>query len=369
MPSPSKPLKVALLGPLPPTIGGIATHMHNLLEGPLGSRVRFVPVETMSRKHGQAGYERESILGKVGQILRDAATLIGVLVRCKPDLVHINSSFNSGAFWRDALFTLIVRLWRRPVFLQFHGGSLDEFRALYPAWVWPLIHGVLRRAARIAVLSQAQAAPLRETDLADRTRIIPNMIDTSAFEESKSDGPFTFLVIASHFTIEKGVYDVVNAFTQMEEAGRNCRLVLIGSGAEEENLKALCRKHDLEDRVVFTGFLTKDEVRAWLAKTHVFVLPSHSEGFPMVVMEAMASSLAVVSTRVGAIPDLIDEGVNGFVVKVGDVASLADRMATLYLHESLRLDMGQANRTLMHDHYDVRRVSERFYQLYQEIAG
>ena len=369
MPSPSKTFKVALLGPLPPTIGGIATHMQNLLDGPLGSRVRFFPVETMSRKHGQTDYERESLFAKAGQILRDAATLIAVLARRRPDLVHINSSFNSGAFWRDALFTLIARIWRRPVLLQMHGGRLDEFRALFPNWVWPLIHWVLRRGAHIAVLSQAQAAPLRKTDLADRTRIIPNMIDTTAFDQSKPDGPFTFLVIASHFTVEKGVPDVVNAFAQMGETAANCRLVLIGSGAEEENLKALCQERSLEDRVVFTGFLPKPEVRAWLTQTHVFVLPSHSEGFPMVVLEAMASGLPVVSTRVGAIPDLIAEGVNGFVVEVGDVAGLADRMATLYHHDRLRLDMGRVNRTLMHDHYDVHAVSKRFFQLYQEVIG
>jgi glycosyltransferase involved in cell wall biosynthesis len=103
----------------------------------------------------------------------------------------------------------------------------------------------------------------------------------------------------------------------------------------------------------------------WLHASSLFVLPSYSEGFPMVVLEAMAAGLPVVATRVGAIPDMVEDNVNGFVVDVKSVNQLIEKIDFLLCHPETGTKMGLANQEKVEAHYSISQVSALFDEFYQ----
>jgi glycosyltransferase involved in cell wall biosynthesis len=105
------------------------------------------------------------------------------------------------------------------------------------------------------------------------------------------------------------------------------RLVLIGEGGERARLERLVRETDLSASVQFLGALPQAAVAEWLAASDLLCLPSHAEGSPNVIVEALASGVPVVASRVGGIPDLVQDGVTGLLTAPGDAPALARALA------------------------------------------
>ena len=112
-----------------------------------------------------------------------------------------------------------------------------------------------------------------------------------------------------------------------------------------------------------------DAVRAAYHEASVFVLPSYREGMPMVMLEAMAAGLPVICGNVNAIPEVVRDGVNGFLVTPGDRETLARRILELLRDEALRTRIGEAARAHIREHHDLSVQAERLEALYLRAAG
>jgi glycosyltransferase involved in cell wall biosynthesis len=142
----------------------------------------------------------------------------------------------------------------------------------------------------------------------------------------------------------KGVLDLVEAFGHLAPLVPESRLRLIGRESHAEyggRLRAHVRTVGLEGRVAFAGELPQADVARHMARAAVLVLPSHSEGLGRVVLEAMATGAPVVATRVGGLPEIVEDGVTGFLVPVGDVDALAERVAWVLRHPEAAHTIGQ----------------------------
>ena len=361
-----------MLGPVPPTIGGIATHVQNIIHGPLQDKYQFLHVETMSRMHGTDSYKVESLIKKIKQIIKDWFVLIRLIIKKKPHTCHIHTSLNTGAFWRDSLYLITCRFFGKRILLQIHGGKLDEFLAIYPQIIQRIILHILNLAHQIIVLSNFQADAFKGTYIQDRLLIIPNMIEYTDFQftpQYKGNNNVSILMIASHFTREKGVFEILEAINRLSSNDIQCNLIIIGSGKEEEAMRSFIKTHTLDDKVQITGFLGKSEIIHHLQHSSIFVLPSYSEGFPMVVLEAMASGLPIVATRVGAIPEMIKNDINGYVVDIKSIDQLTDKIKHLIEYPEKRSAMGQANIVKVRQLYSLEAVSEKFDKLYSSLTG
>lgn len=124
----------------------------------------------------------------------------------------------------------------------------------------------------------------------------------------------------------------------------------------------------LADRVSFSGWVDSDEARAMLADTDVLVLPSHAEGLPMSVIEAFAHGVAVVSTPVGAIPEILEDAVNGLLVSPGDSAQLAQALLTILQDEPLRRRLAESGRRTWEDRLDISSFSQQLALFWRELA-
>lgn len=158
------------------------------------------------------------------------------------------------------------------------------------------------------------------------------------------------VLYASKFMARKHPDDVIRAIAHLRDAGIRASLLLIGSGEMEVALRTLVEENNLQDVVVFGGFVNQSELPAVYAASDIFVLPSENEPWGLIVNEAMCAGIpVVVADEVGCVPDLMRDGENGLLMKAGDVASLTVALRQLLAGEAGRLAMGQKSLEIIGD--------------------
>lgn len=159
----------------------------------------------------------------------------------------------------------------------------------------------------------------------------------------------------------KGQHLLVQAVAALRASGRDARLSLVGDGPDRGSLEAMVRSLGLTDAVTFTGGVGQDRIRSLYARADIFALPSFAEGLPVVLMEAMAMGIPVVSTHITGIPELIQDGVNGLLVPASDEAALVDALRRLHDDAPLRRRLGSAGRVTVGESYDLERNVDRLH--------
>jgi glycosyltransferase involved in cell wall biosynthesis len=148
----------------------------------------------------------------------------------------------------------------------------------------------------------------------------------------------------------KGIHHLINAFSLIAEEFPNAKLLIIG---KEENrgyavgLHEQVRKLGLENRIQFIAPQPQSELAIRMAKASVLVLPSLSEGFGRVIIEAMATGIPVIGSRTGGIPELIEDGTNGFLVRPGDEKTLAEKLHWVLSNPTKAEEMGAIGRAFV----------------------
>ncbi len=204
---------------------------------------------------------------------------------------------------------------------------------------WLLLPMVTRRAAKIRTVNEhvrdlLVAWGLRE----ERLAVVPSFyLDTGVFAPRHANEPSYDLVCAARFVGNKGLMELLSAVEQC----KGVTLLLIGDGPLRKSLERRARALRIADRVTFAGWLPDvSAVANALNTARVFVMNSKSEGGPRSALEALASGLPVITTRVGVMPDILREGVNGLFT-TGDAHDLAEKIRKLCDDESLRTAMAE----------------------------
>ncbi len=168
----------------------------------------------------------------------------------------------------------------------------------------------------------------------------------------------------------KGVEHLIEAFGAIKKTAAstyaNLKLVVVGTGDSEDHLRNLASK---TPDIVFTGYIGSPAIKKLLyGNCLALVVPSLYEGLPMVILEAMASSKAVVASDVGGIPLLIEHGKNGFLVKPGDTKNLEKFVGILLEDPTLRKKMGLFGRKLVEKEFTVNKMVDRTLSVYKSLS-
>ncbi len=189
-------------------------------------------------------------------------------------------------------------------------------------------------------------------------------------EQSNTDsGNHCHLLFVGRLAAVKGIPVLFEALHQLRSASLNLRLTLIGDGPERAQLEREARNLGLASSITFAGYRSQAEVAAALHETDIFVLPSFAEGVPVVLMEALASAVPVITSRIAGIPELVEDKVNGLLVPPGDAASLARAIQTLANDPEARTAFGKAGRSKVHQHYSVNLETQWLAQLFNSYLA
>lgn len=237
-----------------------------------------------------------------------------------------------------------------PYVVSLQGPDVPGFEAryarLYP-FLAPLLRKVWRKARAVIAISNAHRA-LATAFMPDiPIQIIHNGVDLGAFAAERTgrrEGPVRILC-SGRLIERKGQHHLLEAFARLRQGGlTDVHLVFAGTGDMEAQLHEQCRQAGLTDRVTFLGYVERERMPAVYADADLFVLPSHSEGMSMALLEAMASGLPVIVTDTGGSEELVEDGVNGRIVRWADVDGLLSAMRGCLSAPSTLQAMGSASR-------------------------
>lgn len=285
------------------------------------------------------------------------------------DVVHAHG------YKANIIFGLLPRALRPfPVVSTLHGwcstGGFSKLR-LYE-WLDEVTLG--RHDAVVAVSRRMLEQPPLSGRPLTRLRMIPNAASPmSAGRPAEDDGiadfcrrRFTFGAIG-RLSREKNFAAALEALARLEASGVEAGLLLMGEGPLRPELEALARRLGLADRVLMPGYVR--EAGRHLPRLGAFVLCSSTEGMPISILEAMAAGTPIVSTRVGEVPEMLDDGGAGLLVPPGDIAGLARAMGRLAGDAALRQRLAAEASRRQAERYSAEGMARAYLELYHEVLG
>jgi glycosyltransferase involved in cell wall biosynthesis len=357
-----------MLSPQPPPVGGIATWTRAVLSSPITNEFEFVTVNTAPPDHDDVKSVSLFRLNRAWSALRILWLTLSALIVQRPDLIHIHTSYH-WAMVRDAIVIWMAWAFGVPRILHLHGGNFPSFAESLPAPLGMLLRATLRRVNCIVSITRETEAYLAVRYGADQIRYLPNFLGHDSeptFTSGKGSGQPRPRVLYVGWLIEaKGIPELIAAAARLPEAD----FELIGPYSEEYE-PTLNRLLDAAGgHIRLLGPAEHARVLKCYAAADIFVLPSRNEGFPMVLLEAMAAGLPIVSTRVGAIEDMVRDGVDGYLVDAKDTEELANRLRRLIEDKALRQRMGNSAAQNVRDCFGFGVVAEQLRAIYFEFAS
>jgi glycosyltransferase involved in cell wall biosynthesis len=347
-------------------VGGIATWTAAVLRSPLAERFDLRVVDTAPSERAVVSGGSRFRFDRITDAIRILRSLLRELVFHRPHLVHINTSY-FWAFLRDGLSLWIAKGFGIPVVMHFRGGDFPEFVECSRPSVRRAIFATLARADRLIALTGATRTYLERVAAPQAVRYLPNFIDLADFDampdRTQRTGPVEVLFVG--WIVEgKGICELLEAARRVPDA----RFTLIGP-VQQDFLERIQPQLDaLVPRVQLLPVRPRLELIELYAKSDLFVLPTWREGFPNVVLEAMAAGLPIVATRVGAIPDAVEDGVEGVLIAPRDADALAAAITGLVCDAELRRRMGARARSRVEADFSREAVLERLTALYEELV-
>ncbi|WP_167586285.1 glycosyltransferase family 4 protein [Kineococcus rubinsiae] len=330
--------------------------MENLLgDADLREHVEFSLVNTTRRAGRAAG---RATFENARNVVADALR-VGVAAR-KVDVVHVQTALlPSLPLLRAVLLCAAARTSGAAVVCHVHSGRLNSGReeAFQPSTTYRvLLHVLGATVDRMIAVAEPGRVALRASLPATPVTTVHNAVDVATFDVASPDAPGAWPVYVGTLSRRKGLEDLVDALALARARGNDIELDVVGGGHEVGEEEA-GRLRDVVARSGLTvrlhGSLDAAGVRDALHRASCFVLPSHWEGQPIAIDEAMASGLPVVVTAVGANPDVVRHGVDGFVVPSHDVSALADALERLHDDPELRRRMGTSARQRAEEELDL----------------
>jgi len=261
--------------------------------------------------------------------------------KINPDLVHIQS------LYLGMPGCLAKKILKKPYLIWSRG--LDAY---FPDWFTRLTAGlILKNAQAVIALTENMKKELKK-NYKGEIYVIPNGIDLAGFNNlSKSEmrkklqinKEDKIILFVGRFRPEKGLEYLVKAMSIIKEKDREAKLLLAGEGPEEENLRNLIFEKQLTEFITFTGQIPHENVKDYMVASDIFVLPSLTEGFPNVLLEAMACGLPIVASKITGIPEIVINGENGFLVESKSPKEIAEKLLFLLNNPELRKKISRNN--------------------------
>ncbi|MEF8727739.1 MAG: glycosyltransferase family 4 protein [Accumulibacter sp.] len=352
---------VCVVGPLPPPSGGMANQCEQLVRL---LRADGVSVELVCTNPPY----RPRWIGSL-PVLRAGFRLLPYLLHLwraigRAAVVHVLA--NSGWAWHlFAAPAIVVARWRdTPVIINYRGGSADSFLARAPRHVRRLLAAGSLRVTPSVFLQRVFAK------YGLTAEVVPNIIDLSRFAPvpQRSFGDAPHLVVTRNL---EEIYDIptaLRAFARIRAVFPQAQLTVAGSGPELERLLLLVGELGLRDSVRLAGRIANAAMPAVYAAADCMLNPSTVDNMPNSILEAFASGVPVVSTDAGGIPDLVQDGVSGLLVAVGDEQAMARAALRVLRSAELAAALRQAGLEQAAD-YAWPQVRARWLAAYSRVAS
>lgn len=285
------------------------------------------------------------------------------------DIVHIHSSAGIS-FYRKCIFFFLSKSFRKKTIFHLHSSRFYEFFLTNNFLKNSLIKFVFNHADAVLVLCQDWKDKLRIKYPEAKVVTIYNPIQVESYNRKRPTNikHDRLKVLFLAFLIpSKGVEDILEVAKKLKmEHVRNIEITIAGKGQLEDRILQDIKEYQLSEILKFRGWVDGQEKKNLLANSDVFFLPSYNEGMPISILEAMCNSLAIVSTPIAGIPDLVKEGVNGYLVEPGDIDVFCKILSMMSVENNMTFAMGQESYKLVQK-FNSKEILEQLVCIYKRL--
>lgn len=280
------------------------------------------------------------------------------------DVYHIHAA-SYGSTFRKGWYVRAAKKWGKKVILHIHGA---EYMIFYDkSNKKKKIRSILNAADRVIALSNEWKHRFDETFGLTNCVVLENGIDMERLQPaitSYQEHPHTFVSLG-RLGERKGTYDLITAIEQAKTEVPDIKCYLAGDG-EIEKCKELIKQKKLDNNIIVVGWADFDKKLELLRKSSVMVLPSYNEGLPMAILEGMACGKAIISTTVGAIPEVVKKE-NGILVQPGDISGLRNALCKYCMDLEEVERIGSANIDLIKSNYSMNVMHQKLAMYYNDV--
>ena len=356
-------LNVFIVSPVPPPYGGIASWTSMILAHSTShGRARLTLIDTSLR--WRSPNSKRVVWRIIGGVLEAFRVLCGLLLaalRQQPDVIHLNCSGGLG-IGRDFAVLVVARLLRVPVVYHLRFGRVPAIAAV-DAWEWRALARAIQSASDTIAIDAATFSVLSRRLPLVRCHLVPNCVDTENIAV-RSEVDSQIVLFVGSISPSKGLADLISAWNSAWSPG--WRLVLIGQYRESYR-EQLLKSSDNADSIALLGGLPHAQTIRHMRESEILVLPSHTEGFPNVVVEAMAHGLPVVATAVGAVPEILGDGA-GIEVPPRDPQALSAALTLLMGDQPRRAELGDHARRKVRSSYSLQIIYPMYERIWQDAG-
>lgn len=262
---------------------------------------------------------------------------------------------------------------RLPVITTLHGTDITLVGA--DRSYLPITRYGIVQSDGVTAISHYLKAATKEIFQFDDITVIPNFVCASDYSRHPVEGlrkslapnGESLLVHVSNFRPVKRPVDCVEIFARVLKKITNVRLVMVGDGSERMNVEHRARCLNIYEKCSFVG--RQPNIVDYLSASDVLLLPSEQESFGLAALEAMACEVPVVASRVGGVPEVVDDGQTGFLSEVGDIEKMAEDAARLLADADFRQNMGRRARESALERYRSDIVIPQYIQFYESVRA
>lgn len=355
-------MKIALISPLPPPVGGIALWTSIICDYLKKECIELMVVNIAPT--WKKIYDTKRVLRIVGgsiQLVCNTASYIKILLK-RPYLVHMTSSGSLGIL-RDIVFCVTAKMFNVPFIYHIHHGRVPEIIKMNSIES-KLLYIVIRLANASIVITKETYNELTIKFSNKAIYYVPNPAIKYYDEQPICNIDSNMVLFLGWVIPTKGIEELIEVWHQL---GRQEWKLYIAGPGNLANIRSLLCKYESEN-IHYMGEVPHDKAIKLINECSIFVLPSHEEGFPMVLLEAMSLSKPVIATRVGAIPQLLANEC-GIIIPKKDKIALKNALLFLIENKEMRIKIGNNALNKIRSEYTIDIIFNKYKDIWQKHSG
>lgn len=359
--------KVLFILHMPPPVHGAAMmgkyiYDSQVINGAFGCRYFNLTLAKNLQDIGKGGIRKlRNFIRQLGKIRTEVRTF-------QPDLCYVTPNAKGGAFYKDFVVVMMLKAMGQKVVVHYHNkGVATRQNRILDNWLYQRFFRNLKVILLAKPLYQDICKYVKEKDV----HFCPNGIPVQQELPVRINHEGFNILFLSNMMEEKGVWDLVEACRILMEKGKkfHCHFVGKWSDISKEEFQQKIHLLNLENCISAYGGKYGNEKEIYFQKADVFVLPTHNECFPLVLLEAMEHELPCISTQEGGIAAIIDEGKTGYVVERKNPQALAGKIERLIDQPALCKAMGIAGKEKLNREFTLNKFECKLRDILQEISG
>lgn len=306
---------------------------------------------------------------KIWQMTSIFFRLFSILIRWRPQMVYYTLAPTGVAFYRDAVYIALVKCFRIKITYHLHGVGIREGAA--SSWLKKAIAKFILKNSYIVSLAKVLQLDIEGLHKGPEPFIQSNSIPDYDFPKA-APGTVPVILFLSNLIKDKGIFTFLDSLNILHKKKVIFKAFIVGAPVNVtiEEIKDIIKKNDLTSVVEVTGPLYGDQKLQIISNANVLVAPTKNDTYPLVILEAMQAGKAVIASNIGAISEMVDDGITGYVIpSCEDAEAFAQKMEILVSDKALCESMGERGKQKFRDRYTMKAYEKKEVWILNQILN